>query len=60
MKQKMEIGKLFLQVLNLVYNLLTGIGFLTMDMYNEIWNALLFYYTDNYSAIWMCNHPSVY
>ena len=56
----MEIGKLFLQVLNLVYNLLTGIGFLTMDMYNEIWNALLFYYTDNYSAIWMCNHPSVY
>ena len=49
-----------LQVFIKIYNVKKGIGFLTMDIYNEIWNALLYKFTNNTVAPWIGNLNTVY
>jgi len=36
-----------------------GLAFWGMDWFNEIWNALVFYFT-NYAAVWMALGETAY
>ena len=40
--------------------ILAALAFFLMDVFNEIWNGLIFTATGGYSAYWMCNFPSGY
>jgi hypothetical protein len=37
-----------------------GVGFITIEAFNEIWNGLWFTATGGYSAVWMCAFDTAY
>ena len=57
----MEDGMYFLLVNPIkFFKLNKGIGFLTMDIYNEVWNSLLYHFTNKFAAPWLCNLKTTY